>query len=92
MPRNTLQYLYKYYTILIIQYLLYNKYYIMFLKLQAKNSKFKIVILNNDVLTLIDNLTNIKCHVCNKKYKLQHNFYKKQNKFYYCSKNCYHFI
>ena len=89
---NTLQYLYKYYTILIIQYLLYNKYYIMFLKLQAKNSKFKIVMLNNDVLTLIDNLTNIKCHVCNKKYKLQHDFYKKQNKFYYCSKNCYHFI
>ena len=38
------------------------------------------------------NLTNIKCHVCNKKYKLQHDFYKKQNKFYYCSKNCYHFI
>ena len=92
MPRNTLQYLYKYYTILIIQYLLYNKYYIMFLKLKANNSKFKIVILNNDVLTLIDNLTNIKCHVCNKKYKLQHDFYKKQNKFYYCSKNCYHFI
>ena len=92
MPRNTLQYLYKYYTILIIQYLLYNKYYIMFLKLKAKNSKFKIVMLNNDVLTLIDNLTNIKCHICNKKYKLQHDFYKKQNKFYYCSKNCYHFI
>ena len=89
---NTLQYLYKYYKILIIQYLLYNKYYIMFLKLKAKNSKFKIVMLNNDVLTLIDNLTNIKCHVCNKKYKLQHDFYKKQNKFYYCSKNCYHFI
>ena len=89
---NTLQYLYKYYTILIIQYLLYNKYYIMFLKLKAKNSKFKIVMLNNDVLTLITNLTNIKCHVCNKKYKLQHDFYKKQNKFYYCSKNCYHFI
>ena len=89
---NTLQYLYKYYTILIIQYLLYNKYYIMFLKLKTKNSKFKIVMLNNDVLTLIDNLTNIKCHVCNKKYKLQHDFYKKQNKFYYCSKNCYHFI
>ena len=89
---NTLQYLYKYYTILIIQYLLYNKYYIMFLKLKAKNSKFKIVMLNNDVLWLIDNLTNIKCHVCNKKYKLQHDFYKKQNKFYYCSKNCYHFI
>jgi len=89
---NTLQYLYKYYTILIIQYLLYNKYYIMFLKLKTKNSKFKIVMLNNDVLWLINNLTNIKCHVCNKKYKLQHDFYKKQNKFYYCSKNCYHFI
>lgn len=89
---NTLQYLYKYYTILIIQYLLYNKYYIMFLKLKAKNYKFKIVMLNNDVLGLINNSTNIKCHVCNKKYKLQHDFYKKQSKFYYCSKCCYHFI
>ena len=89
---NTLQYLYKYYTILIIQYLLYNKYYIMFLKLKAKNSKFKIVMLNNDVLGLINNLTNIKCHVCKKKYKLQQDFYKKQSKFYYCSKICYHFI
>ena len=87
MPHNTLQYLYKYYTILI-----YNTYYTMFLKLKAKNYKFKIVMLNNDVLGLINKSTNIKCHVCNKKYKLQHDFYKKQSKFYYCSKCCYHFI
>ena len=44
----------------------------MFLKLKAKNSKFKIIMLNNDVLGLINNLTSIKCHVCNIKYKLQH--------------------
>ena len=64
----------------------------MFLKLKTKNYKFKIVMLNNDVLGLINKSTNIKCHVCNKKYKLQHDFYKKQSKFYYCSKCCYHFI
>jgi len=64
----------------------------MFLKLKTKNYKFKIVLLNEDIIYLVNNLTNIKCHVCNKKYKLQHDFYKKQSKFYYCSKNCYHFI
>jgi hypothetical protein len=64
----------------------------MFLKLKSKNSKFKIVVLNEDIIVYVNSLTNIKCHICNKKYKLQHDFYKKQSKFYYCSKNCYHFI
>jgi hypothetical protein len=64
----------------------------MFLKLKAKNYKFKILVLNDDIIYYVNNLTNIKCHICNKKYKLQHDFFKKQSKFYYCSKNCYHFI
>ena len=64
----------------------------MFLKLKTKNYKFKILLLNDDIIYLVNSLTKIKCHVCNKKYKLQHDFYKKQSKFYYCSKNCYHFI
>jgi len=64
----------------------------MFLKLKTKNYKFKILLLNDDIMYLVNKLTNIKCHVCNKKYKLQHDFYKKQSKFYYCSKNCYYFI
>ena len=55
----------------------------MFLKLKTKNYKFKIVLLNDDIMYFINNSTNIKCHVCNKKYKLQHDFYKKQSKFYY---------
>jgi hypothetical protein len=80
---NTLQKLYKYIFTII---------FVMFLKLKTKNSTFKIVLLNDDIIYLVNNLTNIKCHVCNKKYKLQHDFYKKQSKFYYCSKNCYCFI
>jgi len=80
---NTLQKLYKYINTIS---------FVMFLKLKTKNYKFKILLLNDDIIYLVNNLTNIKCHVCNKKYKLQHDFYKKQSKFYYCSKNCYHFI
>ena len=83
MLHNTLQKLYKYINTIS---------FVMFLKLKTKNYKFKILLLNDDIIYLVNNLTNIKCHVCNKKYKLQHDFYKKQSKFYYCSKNCYHFI
>jgi hypothetical protein len=36
--------------------------------------------------------TNIICHVCQKKYNFNNLFYKKQSKFYYCSKLCYEFM
>ena len=83
MLHKTLQKLYKYIITII---------FVIFLKLKTKNYKFKILLLNDDIIYLVNNLANIKCHVCNRKYKLQHDFYKKQSKFYYCSKNCYHCI
>ena len=51
-----------------------------------------IINLCDDVLDIIYNINNIKCHVCNLKYKFNKKFYKKQGKFYYCSKQCYNFI
>ena len=44
-------------------------------------------------IEIVDNilkLTNIKCKCCNLYFNI--NFYKKQSKFYYCSKECYEFI
>lgn len=46
--------------------------------------------LPDEIILLIFKKTNIKCHSCNCKYHI--NFYKKQNKYYYCSKSCYNFI
>ena len=64
--------------------------------LGCTKKKCKIILLNNDIIYLINKkiskYTNIKCHICNKSYKIEEDFYKKQNKFYYCSKQCYEFI
>ncbi len=46
----------------------------------------------DDILKHISNITNIYCHVCYKKFDINKSFYKKQNKFYYCCKECYEFI
>jgi hypothetical protein len=48
--------------------------------------------LPNDILYIILANTNIMCHVCQKKYNFNILFYKKQSKFYYCSKLCYEFM
>ena len=48
--------------------------------------------LNDDVLNIILNDCKIICHVCNKHFNFKELFYKKQNKFYYCSRECYEFI
>ena len=44
-----------------------------------------------DLINYICFLSNIECHIC-KNNKNIYNFYKKQNKFYYCSKSCYEFV
>ena len=46
--------------------------------------------LPDEIILLILKKTNIKCHNCYSNYNI--NFYKKQNKYYYCSKMCYNFI
>jgi len=46
-------------------------------------------------LFLLDDYLNIHCHSCLCKINLEHIIYKKyikQNKFYYCSKECYNFF
>lgn len=48
--------------------------------------------LYDDVLNIILNDCKIICHVCNKNFNFKELFYKKQNKFYYCSRECYEFI
>lgn len=48
--------------------------------------------LNDDVITIIDNFINIKCHTCYKQIKFFSHNYIKQNKFYYCSNTCYNFF
>ena len=48
------------------------------------------IILPNDIIYIINKNTCIKCHTCKKIYN--NNFYKKQNKNYFCSKICYNFI
>jgi hypothetical protein len=45
-----------------------------------------------DIQNIIVNKANIICHVCQKKYKFKMFFYKKQNKFYFCSKSCYNLV
>ena len=50
---------------------------------------------SKEYLFLLDNYLNICCHGCLKKLKLEEiidNQYKKQNKFYYCSNECYNFF
>lgn len=64
---------------------LYNKF-------NNKFDKMHISKLNDDVLYIILKDCKIICHVCNKKYNFKRVFYKKQNKFYYCSRECYEFI
>lgn len=46
--------------------------------------------LPHDLIVYINNCTNIKCHICKKKFNI--NFFKKLSKNYYCSKICYEFI
>ena len=58
----------------------------------SPNIKKTFAQLNDDVINIINDFIKIKCHVCKKCYKIEGNFYKKQNKFYYCSKECYLFI
>ena len=48
--------------------------------------------LPDDILCVLINQINIKCHTCNRKYKLDKGFFKKQQQFYYCSQQCYDFI
>lgn len=48
--------------------------------------------LDDDVINIILDNCKIKCHVCNKKFDFINLFYKKQNKFYYCSRECYEFV
>lgn len=48
--------------------------------------------LPNDILIIILANTNIICHVCQKKYNFNILFYKKQSKFYFCSRLCYEFV
>jgi hypothetical protein len=47
--------------------------------------------LPSELQNIILTYTNIICHVCQKKYDFNILFYKKQSKFYYCSKICYEF-
>lgn len=49
-------------------------------------------LLCDDVLEIIYNQVNIKCHVCHKKFSFTTLFYKKNGKFYFCSQECYYFI
>lgn len=68
----------------------------MILKI-SKNTKkdrnvINYIILDDDVINIINDFIKIKCHVCKKRYKIERNFYKKQKKFYYCSRECYEFI
>ena len=48
--------------------------------------------LPNELLVIILANTNICCHVCQKKYNFNNLFYKKQSKYYFCSRLCYEFI
>ena len=67
----------------------------MILKINKNTKKYgaasNYIILNDDVINIINDFIKIKCHVCKKRYKIERNFYKKQKKFYYCSKICYEF-
>ena len=46
--------------------------------------------LPNELLVIILANTNICCHVC--QYNFNNLFYKKQSKYYFCSRLCYEFI
>ena len=48
--------------------------------------------LSDDILNIIYNKCNIKCHTCQLKYTFKNKFYKKTGSFYYCSKLCYNHI
>ena len=52
---------------------------------------FILDVLNEDVLNIILDNSNIQCNTCRIKFNFKKNFYKKQDKFYYCSKICYEF-
>ena len=60
----------------------------MILKINKNTKKYgaasNYIILNDDVINIINDFIKIKCHVYKKRYK-------KQKKFYYCSKICYEF-
>lgn len=46
----------------------------------------------DDILYHITNIIDCKCHICHNKICIKKLFYKKQGKFYFCSKICYEFI
>lgn len=48
------------------------------------------IILPNEIIDNILKLTYIKCKCCSLEFNII--FYKKQSKFYYCSKECYNFL
>ena len=48
------------------------------------------VILYDDIINYICYLSNIKCHVCNKKFNIY--FKIKLDKNYYCSNSCFNFV
>ena len=51
-----------------------------------------LIYLCDDVLDIIIKNINIKCHICQIKFRFTKNFYKKQDKLYFCSEECYNFI
>ena len=44
------------------------------------------------IILYIMEFLNLKCHSCLKNIKHPNFIYKKQDKFYYCSEECYYFI
>lgn len=48
------------------------------------------IFLPNEIIDNILKLTYIKCKCCSLEFNIY--FYKKQSKFYYCSKECYNFL
>ena len=46
-------------------------------------------LLPDEIIKIILQKTNIRCHICYCNYNI--NFYKKQNNYYYCTKDCYEF-
>lgn len=49
-------------------------------------------IFNDDVLNIIYDIINIKCHTCHRPFSFENSFYIKVNKLYFCNKECYEFI
>lgn len=48
--------------------------------------------LNDDLIFYINNFFNVYCHTCYKQINFLDTSFKKQNKFYFCTNDCYNFI